>query len=43
VDKNESFKKLNIPYKIFIEDKKTFLNVVGKEYWFVKPEYAVLS
>ena len=40
---NAKFLQMGIPHKVITETKKTFLPVVGKSFWFVRPSMAILD
>lgn len=40
---NEAFLRLKIPYLCLAESEKTFFPVVGKKYYYVPPDYALLE
>ena len=40
---NEKFKKENIPYMAFVESERTKMHLVGKSYFFVRPEQGVID
>jgi len=42
-EQNADFLKLNIPYFVYLESKKTFLPAVGRSYWTVRPEMGRLE
>ena len=41
-EQNQKFIEMQIPYLIFLESKKTFLPVVGKDYFYVPKEFGLL-
>lgn len=42
-ESNKAFLALNIPYICLIESEKTFFPIVGKPYYFVSQDCAVLE